>query len=105
VSENNGAESDTVRFTPGDDAWSLARRYARKGNPGFRLMLYYGDEEAFNYAANPEYGEFLDSLGIPHRKLLVGSVPHSTVRAYEKKAADLLRFHADAFRASGALAP
>ena len=74
-------------------------------NPAFRLLLYYGDEMDFNYEANLEYSRFLESLGIAHRKLLVGSVPHSTVRAYEQKAAELLRFHADAFRAAGAFAP
>lgn len=98
ISENKGQESDQVVFTPGDDAWTLARSYARNKQDQFplRLLLYTGNSQKdFNYEANLEFSEFLESIKIPHQTLLIPDVSHSTKQAYAKRATKLLTFHAE----------
>jgi endo-1,4-beta-xylanase len=98
ISENKGHESDKVVFAAGDDAWTLARNYAKNKKSEFplRLLLYTGNSQKdFNYEANLDYSKFLKSIGIPHETLLIPDVSHSTKQAYQKRAETLLRFHAE----------
>ena len=98
VSENAGLENPGVQFTPGDDAWTRARTYAKSkmARHPLRLLLYTGHStKDFNYEANREYRAFLTSLKIPHQTLLIPDVAHSTRQCYDKRAGELLKFHAE----------
>ena len=96
ISESGGAESETLRFAEGDNAWDLAKRYAASESPEVEWLIYVGTK-GFNYENNLEYMNFLDSLGIHHRKIIVPEVPHSATEIYKKRAKQIMRFHAENF--------
>ncbi|MEL6105613.1 MAG: alpha/beta hydrolase-fold protein [Planctomycetota bacterium] len=95
ISESpDSAESETLRFAKGDNAYDLARAYAaRKDAPKLNLMIYVGDK-GFNYENNLAYSKFLDSLGITHKLVIVPGAEHSAKQVYEGKGLEIARFHA-----------
>ena len=96
ISESGGYESDTLKFAEGDNVYDLARRYADGDYPKVRWLIYVGTK-GFNYENNLAYMKFLDSLGIEYKKLVVPDIDHSGARIYEKKAKQIMRFHANNF--------
>ena len=96
ISENDGRESEKLKFARGDNTWDLARRYSRNKAPSLRILIHVGSL-GFNYRNNLEYMKFLDSLGIPYQKLVIPEVPHSASKIYEKEGEQLMRFHAKNF--------
>ena len=86
IKEDNGKESEHLRFTPGDDAYSLAISYAetKKEKWPVNLLLYTGDtRKDFNSDGNKAYSKFLKERGIPHEHLLIPDCKHSAVMSYE----------------------
>lgn len=120
ISEENGRESDTLQFAPGDNTWDLARQYARQmagkqadgdrpaGStetaPKLRILFHVGTK-GFNYHNNLEYMKFLESQGIPFTRLIVEDVPHSALQIYEQRGLEIMQFHAENFRRSAAAKP
>ncbi len=102
ISEDNGRENPSLVFAPGDNAWDLARKYADTKKPPLRIMLHVGTE-GFNYSNNLQYMEFLQSLKIPFQRIIVDGAPHSAQKIYEKRGKEIVEFHAESFRQSGAL--
>lgn len=101
ISEENGRENENLVFVPTDNTWDLARAYAKTPKPSLRILVHVGTK-GFNYENNLEYMKFLESLKIPFDRLIVPDVPHSAAGIYEKRGLELVKFHADNFRASGA---
>ncbi len=105
IQENGGAETEKLKFAPGYDAWTLAKKFATKPNPNpkpkpkpkLEILLWVGTK-GFNYEANLEYSKYLDSLGLRHRKLVVEGAPHSAKIIYENKGIELMRFHQKNFQ-------
>ncbi len=100
ISESpDSAESPSLRFAQGDNTWDLARAYAERDDaPELQLMIYVGTK-GFNYENNLAYMEFLKSLGIEHRSLIVPDIEHSATGIYEKQGLQILQFHqANLFR-------
>ena len=97
ISENNGAESASLVFAPGYNAWDLAREYAgrRKAGkaPAIPILIHVGTKD-FNYEGNLEFMRHLESLGIPHQKVIVEGAPHSAADVYAKGGLDIMGFHA-----------
>lgn len=104
ISEENGRESENLVFALGDNTWDLARKYAQSKEPPIRIMLHVGTQ-GFNYDNNLEYMKFLESLEIPFERIIVEGVPHSAQKIYEKRGLEIVQFHAENFRRSGALPP
>lgn len=102
VSENDGWENDTLQFQPGANTWDRARKYSATPHPPMHWLFYVGSK-GFNYRNNLEYMEFLQSLDIPFRRMIVSDVPHNTRLIYEKHAVEIMRFHADNFSFAGPL--
>lgn len=96
ISESDGRESESLKFLPGHNAYDRARKYAKNQTPKLNILIHVGTK-GFNYENNLEYMKFLNSLGIEHRKLIVEGVPHSAKKIYEKKAKELVQFHAGNF--------
>ena len=97
ISEENGKENENLVFAPGYNTWDLARKYAKNPKPSLRILVHVGTK-GFNYQNNLEYMEFLDSLKIPYKRLIVEDVPHSAQQVYEKRGLELMKFHADNFK-------
>lgn len=102
ISEENGRESDGLVFAAGDNTWDLARKYSETKTPPLRIMLHVGTA-GFNYENNLDYMKFLRSLEIPFERIVVEDAPHSAQKIYEKRGLDLVQFHAENFRRTGAL--
>ena len=93
IRDNDGAESDRIRFAPGYDAWSLAKAYAKRKNaPPLKPLIWVG-AKGFNYEYNLKFMKYLDGLEIPYKKLIVPDAPHSTKIIYEKSGIELMQFH------------
>ncbi len=93
IQENDGAESDKVRFAPGYNAWDLAKAYAaRKDAPPLNPMIWVGTK-GFNYEFNLKFMEYLDQLGVPYEKLISKDAPHSATKIYENDGLKLMQFH------------
>ena len=93
IRDNEGAESERIRFTPGYDAWSLAKAYAKRKNaPTLNPLIWVGTK-GFNYEYNLKFMKYLDTLKIPYEKLIVPNAPHSTKIIYEKSGIKLMQFH------------
>ena len=95
IQENEGTESDHTRFTQGDDAYTLAKQYAENKKESFplKLFLYTGDtKKDFNWEGNVAYSNYLDSIKIAHRHLLIPDCPHSASKAYAISSKDLFTF-------------
>ena len=93
IRDNDGAESDKIRFAPGYDAWTLAKAYAgRRDAPPLKPLIWVGTR-GFNYEYNLKFMKYLDKLKIPYEKLIVPDAPHSTRIIYEKNGLELMQFH------------
>jgi len=101
IFENRGVEQDTrfggtgpaLDFGEGNDAFSLAREYARQPTqPPLNILIWVGTN-GFNYDATLEYLDFLSGLEISAERLVVPDVGHNSIELYEKCGTDLLRFH------------
>ena len=40
---------------------------------------------------------YLDTLNIPYRRLIVKDAPHSAIKIYEKRGLEIMKFHATNF--------
>lgn len=96
ISENNGRESESLQFLPGDNTYDLARKYADDPHPPLKILIHVGTR-GFNYENNLAYMEYLESLKIPFERLIVPDAPHSAKIIYEKNGLDLMKFHARNF--------
>lgn len=92
ISENDGRESEALKFAPGYNTWDLAKAYAKKQDPGLSLMIFVGTK-GFNYENNLEYAKFLKSLKIPFEMLIVEDAPHSAKIIYDKRGLEVMKFH------------
>lgn len=93
IQENHGAESETIRFTPGDNAWDLAKAFSENpGKPQLDILLWVGTK-GFNYHYNLKFSAYLNELEIPHRMLIAKDAPHSAKTIYQKHGDHLVRFH------------
>lgn len=100
ISEQNGRESDQLKFAAGDNTYDLARRFAENPHPPLKILVHVGTR-GFNYQNNLAYMQFLDSLDIAYGKLIVPDVPHSAYQIYQKRGLEIMRFHAENFRYAG----
>jgi enterochelin esterase-like enzyme len=97
IQQNQGAESPKIQFTPGDDAYTLAQEYSKSKLKEFplALLLYTGNSKAdFNWEGNLAYSDYLKSLDIPHRHLLIPNGTHSAKKSYEISGDKLFGFFA-----------
>ncbi|MCB1237811.1 MAG: 1,4-beta-xylanase [Verrucomicrobiae bacterium] len=102
VRENNGAESETVVFEPGDNTWDLAAAFAKRPDrPKPPIRLWVGTK-GFNYEFNLKYSAYLKELGIEHDMLIAEGVDHSAQRFYEKRGLELMQWHQANFAAAAA---
>ena len=101
IFENGGVEQDTrfgrtgpdLDFGEGNDAFSLAREYARQPTqPPLNILIWVGTN-GFNYEATLDYLDFLAGLEISTERLVVPDVGHNSTELYEKRGIDLLGFH------------
>jgi len=102
ISEENGRESASLVFAPGDNTWDLARQYAKQKDHDLRILVHVGTK-GFNYENNLDYMKYLESLEIPFQKIIVEGAPHSAQKIYDKRGAELFQFHVESFRRSGGL--
>ncbi len=96
ISENDGYENDNLKFAPGYNTWDLARKFAERPDPDLNILFFVGNK-GFNYENNLEFTKFLNSLKIPHDRLIVDDAPHSARVIYEKNGSDIMKFHAHNF--------
>lgn len=96
ISEEGGKESDNLIFTPGDNTYDLARKYAKNPQPALPILIHVGTK-GFNYENNLAYMVFLDTLNIPYQRLIVDDAAHSATQIYEKRGLEIMRFHAKNF--------
>ena len=93
IRDNDGAESQNIRFAPGYDAWTLAKAYSKRKNaPPLNPLIWVGTK-GFNYEYNLKFMKYIDGLGIHYEKLIVPDAPHSTKIIYEKSGIALMQFH------------
>lgn len=102
VKEQDGRENKNLVFAPGDNTWDLAKKYAETKNPPLRIQLHVGTK-GFNYENNLQFMKYLESLEIPFERVIVEGAPHSAAKIYDKRGREIVQFHADNFRRSGAL--
>jgi len=99
ISENDGRESDSLKFARGYNTYDLARRYAVNPKPPLKILIHVGTK-GFNYQNNLAYMTFLDELKIPYQKLIVPEAPHSAMVIYQKQGLRIMKFHEENFRAA-----
>ncbi len=93
IQENNGVESEFVKFTPGYNTWDLAKRYADRENaPVLRILIWVGSEET-NYQSNLDFMDYLKELEIPYQKLVAPGIEHNARQIYEIRGEQILKFH------------
>ena len=94
IQQNNGEESSVLKFTPGDDAWSLARGFAGRANqPVLPILIWCGDK-GFNYETNLDYLEYLNNeLKVKAGRLIASGIAHSASRIYEQHGMKIMQFH------------
>ncbi len=93
IRDNDGSESANIRFSKGNDAWTLAKNFAAKKKTYPIKPLIWVGTKGFNYEYNLKYIKYLDSLGIPYEKLIVPDVPHSAKIFFQKSGLKLMQFH------------
>lgn len=98
ISENDGRESESLKFAPGYNTYDLARQYAKHPEPPLKILNHVGTKD-FNYENNLAYMEFLRTLDIPFEAVIVPEAPHSAKAIYEAEGLRLMRFHAMNFAA------
>ena len=92
----------SLRIDSHNNSWDLARSYAgREENLSVEILVVVGTSD-FNYQANLEWMEHLQSLGISFRRKVVPDVPHSGVRLYQESGDEIMRFHERCFARIGA---
>lgn len=99
IQENSGAESDSVVFAKGYNAWDLASEYSKRPDKKHLPIMLWVGTKGFNYEYNLKFSDFLDTLGIPHETLVAEGVAHSAVGIYEIKGPELMQFHQKSFAA------
>jgi endo-1,4-beta-xylanase len=99
ISENDGRESETLKFAPGYNTYDLARQYAKHPEPPLNILIHVGTKD-FNYENNLAYMEFLRTLNIPFETLIVPEAPHSAKAIYAAEGLRLMQFHANNFAAA-----
>ena len=93
IQENDGAESEFIKFASGYNTWDLAKKYAeRKSAPPLRPLIWVGSKEA-NYKPNLNFMDYLDQLAIPYQKLVAPGIGHNAGRIYEIRGDAILEFH------------
>lgn len=101
IQENDGAESENVKFAPGYNTWDLAKAYAdHGGKPALPIMLWVGNK-GFNYEYNLKFSDYLKELGIDHEIIVADGAPHSARVIYQKRGDELMGFHQKNFRVAG----
>ncbi|MEQ2009176.1 MAG: alpha/beta hydrolase-fold protein [Limisphaerales bacterium] len=100
IQENDGYESDTLRFLPlGYNAWDLAKAFAsRKDRPALNILIWDGTK-CFNYEFNLKFSAYLKELGLAHDFLSIPDVPHTATGSYDAKGDDIMRHHQKTFDA------
>lgn len=100
IQENNGYESDTLRFLPiGNNTWDLAKSYqARTNRPALNILIWDGTK-CFNFEFNRQFSAYLKQLGVPHTFLPIEGVPHTDTGSYDKNGDDIMRHHQKTFAA------
>lgn len=99
AAENGGQETSGVQFEPGNNSYDLARAYAkRKAEFPLRILVGVGQRD-FNYEANLDWMQHLESLGIPFEKAIAGDAPHSAAECYRNLGDRVMLFHAKNFAA------
>ena len=87
IQENGGAESDALKFEPGDDAWSLAEAFAKRENRADLPILIWCGDKGFNYETNLQFLEYLNTnLKVPASRLVVPGIGHSAGGIYRSVA-------------------
>lgn len=99
IQENDGAESEKVVFASGYNAWDLAAEYAERDDKKQLPILLWVGTKGFNYEFNLKFSDYLKTLEIPHKMLVVEGVDHSALRIYEQKGDELMKFHQASFAA------
>ncbi len=93
IRDNNGTESEYVRFAKGYDTWSLAQKHSVKKKKYQIAPLIWVGTKGFNYEYNLKYMKYLEKLGINYHKLIVSDTSHSAQKIYQKKGLELMEFH------------
>ncbi len=101
ISENDGRESETLKFAAGYNTYDLAREYAKHAEPQLNILIHVGTA-GFNYDNNLAYMTFLRSLKIPYEALIVSDATHSAKQIYDAAGLRLMQFHAANFAAEQA---
>ena len=98
IQENDGYESDTLRFMPlGYNTWDLAKAFAaRKDRPTLNILIWDGTK-CFNYEHNKQFSSYLNELGISHEFLSIPDVPHTATGSYDVKGDHIMRHHQTTF--------
>jgi endo-1,4-beta-xylanase len=100
IQENDGYESDTLRFLPvGNNTWDLARTFAaRPDRPALSILIWDGTL-CYNYADNVRFSAYLKELGLAHDFLAIADVAHTAAGSYAKNGNDVMRHHQRTFAA------
>ena len=93
IQESGGAESDSIHFALGYNAWDLAKQYAEGDDRTELKVLLWVGTKGFNYEFNLRFSEYLEQLEVPHEKLAAEGVAHSAKGIYEKRGGELMMFH------------
>ena len=92
VDTRQGANAVALDFGAGNDAYSLAERYANNLDERTLHIMIWGGERGFNYDAILEYVEYLDGLGVQTDRLFAPTVDHNPFLFYAARGIELLRF-------------
>jgi S-formylglutathione hydrolase FrmB len=104
ISENDGRESEALKFAAGYNTYDLARKYAANPKPPLKILIHVGTK-GFNYENNLAYMKFLDELKIPYQKVIVPEAPHSAMVIYQQQGLRIMKFHAENFRTAATVKP
>ncbi|MCA9080261.1 MAG: prolyl oligopeptidase family serine peptidase [Planctomycetaceae bacterium] len=103
ISENNGAESESLTISPAwNNTWDLAKRFAESGQQQPRILVVDGDAD-FNFEANQQWHEHLTNCGIKSEFIIVPGAKHSAKEVYDQVGDQIIQFHVESFRQTGAL--
>ncbi|MDA7880775.1 alpha/beta hydrolase-fold protein [Akkermansiaceae bacterium] len=97
IRDNNGAESEHVRFAPGYNTWDLAKQFSQRSEkPKLPILLWVGTK-GFNYEFNLKFSTYLKELKIPHSMLITEGAKHSASEIYQNRGDELMKFHQQNF--------
>jgi hypothetical protein len=98
IQENNGYESDKLRFIPlGYNAWDLAKTFAERINRPALDILVWDGTKCFNYDHNKQFSGYLKELNIAHEFLSIPEVSHTATGSYDVRGDDIMRHHQKTF--------